>query len=65
MEGFNSRGAQQEHPWTALTMEEVSKITSVLGIDKTEISEAQITYTVKRNEGETVEPWPLSMVLLP
>ena len=58
MEGFNSRNCPTKtHSWTALTMEEVSKITSVLGIDKTEISEAQIAYAIsKRNEGETVEP---------
>ena len=58
MEGFNSRNCPTKtHPWTALTMEEVSKITSVLGIDKTEISDAQIAFAIsKRNEGETVEP---------
>lgn len=58
VEGFNARKCPtKDYPWTALTIDEVSQITSVLGIDKTEISEAQIAYAIsRRKEGDTVEP---------
>jgi len=57
-EGFNARKCPtKDYPWTALSLEEVSQITSVLGIDKTEISEAQIAYAIsRRKEGDNVEP---------
>lgn len=58
-EGYNSRKCPTKtHPWTALTIEEVGSITSLLGISNTQLSQQQIDHAITQR---TTDAEPLAV----